>query len=321
MKTLTKEDLPIGTKVVPHGKTRGMSFEECDSWNTNEARKQGFLYVARNDECGYLALNELSNEKTGSHYNYSDVTLYEEKPKIKKKELQNRIEVLEKKVAELDVIGKGIIEAEADKPQFEVGKVYKGNCIFYCTKGGDCETLEAFGFNYKGYWEESINLVGSDFSDFTEATPEEWLKRLEEEAKKRGFMKGVRFNSPNATYDFSFNQQIIEENFEWDSKKMSLKCKTDKNYGGGNVMRNGKWAEIKEPQTMTVKERDELAKPFNPDEYKIGTIGLFWDGAFDEQISIGNVLFGELDHITENGHFRRKGESWSYYNFKPIKID
>lgn len=72
---------------------------------------------------------------------------------------------------------------------------------------------------------------------------------------------------------------------------------------------------------MTVEERDELAKPFNPDEYQIGTIGLFWDGDFDECLEKGTVLFGILDHITENGHFRRKGASWSWDKFKPIKID
>lgn len=300
MKTLTKEDLPIGTKVVPHDKTKGIPFEKCDAWNTNEARKQGFLYVARNDKEGYLVLNELSNEKTGSHYNYSDITLYEPTQKIKESELLNRIEVLENKVAELE--GKGTIEVEEDKPQFEVGKVYKLYlAMFYCTKIKDGKPY-GFGFDYFGNWceEDGIPFGGN----LTKATPEEWFKRLEEEAKKRGFVKGVRFNSPNAMYDFSFNQQIIEENFEWDSEKRSLKCKTDKNYGGGNVMKDGKWAEIIEES-----------------QYQIGTIGIFWDGDLEEQMSRGNVLFGELDHITENGHFRPKGKSWSWDNFKPIKID
>ena len=82
-----------------------------------------------------------------------------------------------------------------------------------------------------------------------------------------------------------------------------------------------KVADLEEPQRMTVEQRDELAKPFNPDEYKIGTIGLFWDGDFEDAMKKNSVLFGELDHITENGHFRPKGRSWSWDNFKPIKFD
>lgn len=223
------------------------------------------------------------------------------KPKIKKSELLNRIEVLEKKVAELEC--KGTIEVEAKKPQFEVGKVYKDDlAMFYCTRIKYGKPY-GFGFDYSGSWEEEVCCYWFT-PNITEATPEEWFKRLEEEAKKRGFVKGVRFNSPNALFDFSFNQQIIEENFKWYSGGRTLGCSTDKNPERGNIMQGGKWAEIiEEPQ------------------YKIGTIGIFWDGDFEEAMKKGWVIFGELDHITEKGHFRRKGASWSWYNFKPIKID
>jgi|GEM_PF-6312132 len=81
MKTLTKEDLPIGTKVVPHDKTNTEwgSKEESKSWKA--LKKQGFLYVLGYDsEDNCLVLwHELKATTTGDFYNYSDVTIYEEK--------------------------------------------------------------------------------------------------------------------------------------------------------------------------------------------------------------------------------------------------
>ena len=62
-KQLTKKDLPIGTKVVPHDKTvkGAASFKECNCWNTDKAKKQGFLYVSGYTTDGALKLNEYPN--------------------------------------------------------------------------------------------------------------------------------------------------------------------------------------------------------------------------------------------------------------------
>lgn len=110
MKKLSKEDFEVGMKVVPHDKTTGgWTFDECYCWNVDGGKEQGFLYVIRVDE-HFLVLNSRKDDKDGNHYNFSDVTIYDEKPKIKKSELLERIEALEKVVFE-------------EKPKIEVGQI------------------------------------------------------------------------------------------------------------------------------------------------------------------------------------------------------
>lgn len=199
--------------------------------------------------------------------------------KIKESELLNRIEMLEKKVADLEekskvtivypptwatepgsVIGKGTIEVEADKPQFEVGKVYKLDlAMFYCTKIKDGKPY-GFGFDFFGNWCEEDGIPFS--GNLTEATPEEWFKRLEEEAKERGFVKGVRFNSPNSKASYAVNQTIIIDKIGYESfqDNFYIYCERSDKNKQAIIMEDGKWAEIiEEPQS----ERYNMTKDQN----------------------------------------------------------
>lgn len=98
-KQLTKEDLPVGTKVVPHDKTLGdYQFEKCTSWNIEGGKEQGFLYVAETHD-SYLWLSANKGDGWLSSYNYSNVTLY--KPKVKRSEIVERLEKLESIVEDL----------------------------------------------------------------------------------------------------------------------------------------------------------------------------------------------------------------------------
>jgi hypothetical protein len=305
-KQLTKKDLPIGTKVVPHDKTvKGcVNFDECDCWNTDKAQKQGFLYVSGYTTDGELKLNEYPNRIQGNFYKYSDVTLYEEQPKIKKSELLDRIEVQDKRIKQLEETLTNHLMSQitdindevteiiiAEKPAFEVWKVYNdGLAMFYCTRIEDGKPF-GFGFDFWGKWVED-NKYSWDSDTFTEATHEEWFNRLEEYAKQK-YHKGVLVD--NEKINGTFFQNRLNELCSHIGRNILI---------GVTIMKDGKWAEIIEEQ-----------------QYQAGTLGAFWDGEFDECLEKGTVLFGVLDHITENGHFRRKGASWSWYNFKPLKFD
>lgn len=114
MKTLTKEDLPIGTKVVPHDKTVGRPFEEWIEYRKKYGRTTEYVIVKRN------ILKDSCLNCEGDFFNYSDVTLYQEQPEVKKsemlemiKELQGRVELLE-----------GVKTETIDQPQYEIGAVY-----------------------------------------------------------------------------------------------------------------------------------------------------------------------------------------------------
>ena len=100
MKTLSKEDFKVGMKVVPHNKTTGAFFNNCHHWNEAGGKEQGFLYVVGVEE--YLVvLNSRKDSESGNFYSFSDVTIYNGKPKIKKAELLERIEALEKVITEI----------------------------------------------------------------------------------------------------------------------------------------------------------------------------------------------------------------------------
>ena len=276
--------------------------------------------------------------------------------KIKKSELKMEIEDLKEEVSNLretlqylidetkkvtivhppiwaadlgTVIGKSTIEAEAEQPhrdvlgspfqkpeftkppeqpKFEVGKVYKLYlAMFYCTKIKDGKPY-GFGFDYFGNWCEEDGIPFS--GNLVEATPEEWIKRLEEEAKKRGFVKGVIVNGKEIEGTF-FN--IFEDelcSYQKGSKEDSV-----------IIMKDGKWAEIiEEPQRMTVEQRDELAKPFNPDEYQVGTLGAFWDGDWDNAVDETSIITARLDKIVL-GAYKPINRATCFQNFKPLKFD
>lgn len=116
MKKLTKEDLPIGTKVVPHDKTIGKSFEDFKNAN----RSNEYFKVNRHDSKGYVVCDF-------EHFNYSDLTLYVEQPKIKKAELMKRLIRLEEYVKELinNQSHRDVLSVPIKKPEF-VGDIGKG---------------------------------------------------------------------------------------------------------------------------------------------------------------------------------------------------
>lgn len=186
---------------------------------------------------------------------------------------------------------------EAEKPAFEVGKVYKdGLAMFYCTRIEDGKPF-GFGFDLIGQWWED----DGDFwaGDFTEATPEEWFSRLEEEAKKK-YPKGCKVKClHNSIYN-----KIDTLNFTgYHSDTGCLRHKDSNNFVCC-VMQDGKWAEIiEEPQ------------------YQAGTLGAFWDGEWEDAVCKRIAYLGTLEGKTKCDQFILKEANMCYLNFKPLKFD
>lgn len=130
-----------------------------------------------------------------------------------------------------------------EQTQFEVGKVYKKRdslIIFYCTEINDLEAI-GFGITYDGSWLETAKFAShSRIHQFTEATEDEWLKRLTEEANKRGFKRGVRYKS---TKYFSYANEVCKgTKLRLNANGMGMQTLCEA--GNTFIMQDGKWAEI-----------------------------------------------------------------------------
>jgi len=296
MKTLTKKDLPIGTKVVPHDKTAGYSIDKCPEYT--KFKNQGFLYVVGHHQ-GYLYL---SSETTGniSFYNYSDVTLYQEKPKVKKSELLEMIKGLESKVNDLNIsisdlqiknfsdmnANAGLNHFSAvDKPKFEVGKVYKGeNVIFMCTLLNDGNKPFGYGIAF-GDWMENNNEDHWDTSS-TEATEQEWFEALSNYAIENGYVKGVKIGGFELTGGYFNNGK---------NTYLTAYCYGRIDADGIEIMQDGKWIPLDKPQ------------------YEIGATYAFADGEYYFENS--NFLIGQLERVDFDEEYpfvRKEGAIWKY---------
>ena len=134
---------------------------------------------------------------------------------------------------------------EAFEKQLEVGKVYKNKySIFKVTDLKDDV--------YSGYGLENEKWLSGDFSKkFTsndvEATKEEWLEALKEEAKRRGFKKGVKYNYVDKPYLIKTFQDKLDLGFSADL----VDCHS-------NILRDGVWAEVIKEEIPTQKEIDRV---------------------------------------------------------------
>ena len=134
---------------------------------------------------------------------------------------------------------------EAFEKQLEVGKVYKNKySIFKVTDLKDDV--------YSGYGLENEKWLSGDFSKkFTsndvEATKEEWLEALKEEAKRRGFKKGVKYNYVNNPY--------LIKRFK---DKLYLGHSVDLVDGGDIILEDGVWAEVIKEEKPTQEEIDRV---------------------------------------------------------------
>lgn len=93
------------------------------------------------------------------------------------------------------------------KHEIQKGKVYKSlhdDFIFLLTDYNSTD-VEGYGFLQSGKWfDRSWNVTNTKgfFSNYREATKEEWFEVLQREAKRRGFIVGERFIEPKNMFSY-----------------------------------------------------------------------------------------------------------------------
>ena len=138
---------------------------------------------------------------------------------------------------------------EAFEKQLEVGKVYKypslgeGKFMFKFNRFG----ADNYGFASNGEWRNDLRVWKYDVNLYEEATKEEWFEALKEEARKRGFKKGVKYNYIDKPY--------LIKTFK---DKLHLGDIADLVDDFNNILRDGIWAEVIKEEIPTQEEIDRV---------------------------------------------------------------
>ena len=129
-------------------------------------------------------------------------------------------------------------------PKLEVGKWYKYNNGIFNYQGLST-LIRGYGVDSLGNWLELCNL-GDSPEQWILATPQEVEEALIKEAKKRGFKKGVRFNSVaqgNTSGDSNVKGSNVIECADGVNR---VRC------NGWTIYYKGKWATIIEQPKVTI---------------------------------------------------------------------
>lgn len=129
------------------------------------------------------------------------------------------------------------------KSELEIGKWYNStiaDALYFIKE------KTKFGFNTYGIVgkEWCIDEIIHHLDKLELATEQEVSEALINEAKKRGFKDGVIFNSPNAIYNHSKNQEIKCCYFSYSILYNMLSVKQTSKNAEGIIFKNGTWAEI-----------------------------------------------------------------------------
>ena len=140
---------------------------------------------------------------------------------------------------------------EAFEKQLEVGRIYKypnfrgGKFMFKFN--GEFGEMITYGFDANGEWCNELGIYEEQINYYKEATKEEWLEALKEEARKRGFKKGVKYN-------YVYKPYLIKT-FE---DELYLCRSLDLVDGGDIILADGVWAEVIKEEIPTQEEIDKV---------------------------------------------------------------
>ena len=147
---------------------------------------------------------------------------------------------------------------EAFENKLEVGNVYKypkrGAGKFMFKFNGKFGERITYGFNINGIWSNELGIYEYNIKSYEEATKEEWLEALKEEAIKRGF-KNVGELSLKLVSGEMFKKGsfvTVNNKFRYFSVENRL------NLDGVEIFYNGKWAEIVIEDIPTQEEIDRV---------------------------------------------------------------
>ena len=137
---------------------------------------------------------------------------------------------------------------EAFEKQLEVGKVYKypslSKKFMFKFNGFGADN---YGFTTTGEWSDGLGVWEDEVNLYEEATKEEWLEALKNEARKRGFKKGVKYNYADKPY--------LIKTFE---DELYLCRSLDLVDGGDIILYDGVWAEVIKEEIPTQEEIDRV---------------------------------------------------------------
>ena len=140
---------------------------------------------------------------------------------------------------------------EAFEKQLRVGRIYKdpnfrGGKFMFKFNGEFGERI-TYGFNANGEWCNELGIRERQINDYEEATKEEWLEALKEEAKRRGFKKGVKYNYVDKPYLIKMFKDELD-----------LGNSVDLVDGGDIILEDGVWAEVIKEEKPTQEEIDRV---------------------------------------------------------------
>ena len=140
---------------------------------------------------------------------------------------------------------------EAFEKKLEVGKVYKypsfrGGKFMFKFNGEFGERI-TYGFDANGKWSNELGIHEERINNYQEATKEEWLVALKNEARKRGFKKGVKYNYVHNPYLI----KIFKDELELGGT-VDLVDYID------IILRDGVWAQVIKEETPTQEEIDRV---------------------------------------------------------------
>ena len=140
---------------------------------------------------------------------------------------------------------------EAFQKQLQVGKVYKYPSFrrgkFMFKFNGEFGDRITYGFDSDGKWCDTLGIHEERINDYQEATKEEWLEALKEEAKRRGFKKGVKYNYVDKPYLIKMFKDELD-----------LGNSVDLVDGGDIILEDGVWAEVIKEEKPTQEEIDRV---------------------------------------------------------------
>ena len=140
---------------------------------------------------------------------------------------------------------------EAFEKKLEVGKVYKypsfrrGKLMFKFN--GEFGDRITYGFDSDGKWCDTLGIHESQINDYEEATEEEWLEALKNEARKRGFKKGVKYNYADKPYLI----KTFEDELDLGGEADLVDCIDI-------ILKDGVWTEVIKEEIPTQKEIDRV---------------------------------------------------------------
>ena len=112
---------------------------------------------------------------------------------------------------------------------------------------GEFGSMITYGFDASGKWSNELGIWEEEIKNYEEATKEEWLEALKNEARKRGFKKGVKYNYANKPYLIKMFKD-----------ELYLGHSVDLADDGDIILEDGVWAEVIKEEIPTQKEIDRV---------------------------------------------------------------